>query len=207
MNKNSNARSAAPRPGVSVLAILLVGVVLGLAIAASVAWYILQRTPASFVNKEAAPVVKAQPDASKAASAKSAVVATSAPAPDGASGVAGAAPRFTFYNVLTDKPDAATGEKVAKDKEKNAASALDKAIAKEIYYLQAGSFPNADDADKLKAKITMAGLEASVQAAPIPDKGTWYRVRLGPYKGAEEMNKAIGTLKANGVAATPMRAQ
>lgn len=204
--KNSNTRSAAPRQGVSVLAILLVGVVVGLAIAASVAWYILQRTPASFVNKDAAPVVKAQPDASKAASAKSAVAATVA-APDAASGVTGAAPRFTFYNVLTDKPDAATGEKVAKDKEKNAASALDKAIAKEIYYLQAGSFPNADDADKLKAKITMAGLEASIQAAPIPDKGTWYRVRLGPYKGAEEMNKAIGTLKANGVAATPMRAQ
>jgi cell division protein FtsN len=190
---------------VSVLAILLVGVVLGLAIAASVAWYILQRTPASFVNKEAAPVVKAQSDASKAAIAKSAVAAM--PVPDAASGVAGATPRFTFYNVLTDKPDAATGEKVVKDKEKNAASALDKAIAKEIYYLQAGSFPNAEDADKLKAKITMAGLEASVQAAPIPDKGTWYRVRLGPYKGAEEMNKAIAVLKANGVAATPMRAQ
>jgi cell division protein FtsN len=200
MSKNSSSRSSAPRQGVSVLAILLVGVVVGLAIAASVAWYILQRTPASFVNKEAAPVVKAAPEA-----AKPTTMAKVAPA--AVSAVTGSAPRFTFYNVLTDKPEATTNDKVSKDKANNTPTALDKATAKELYFLQAGSFASADDADKLKAKMAMSGLEASVQAAAIPDKGTWYRVRSGPYKGAAEMNKALAILKQSGITATPVRAQ
>ena len=78
---------------------------------------------------------------------------------------------------------------------------------KEAYFLQAGAFANADDADKLKAKLAMLGMEASVQAATLPDKAVWHRVRLGPYRSADEMNKTLSMLKQNGVSATPMRAQ
>ena len=81
------------------------------------------------------------------------------------------------------------------------------ATAKETYFLQAGSFSNADDADKLKAKLAMLGIEASVQVTTIPDKGVWHRVHVGPYKGREEMNNALAVLKQNGVSATPMLAK
>ncbi len=73
--------------------------------------------------------------------------------------------------------------------------------------MQAGSFPKADDAEKLKAKLALLGVEASVQSATIPDKGVWYRVRVGPYKSAEELNRARNFLKQNGVDSTPIRAQ
>jgi len=52
----------------------------------------------------------------------------------------------------------------------------------------------------------MLGLEANVQSATHNDKEV-YRVRLGPFKSAEEMNKASSVLKQNGISAISMRAQ
>ncbi len=207
MNKNSNSRTAPPRKGgSSLLAAVLVGMVLGLALAGGVAWYILKR-PSPFVNNAPHETVKLEPDPVKLAPAPAPkAVAEAGLAEVAASGVASAVgeskPRFEFYKVLTDKPDATGPAKAA-------AKPADKALAKEkgTYFLQAGAFANADDADKLKAKLAMLGLEVSVQAATLPDKAVWHRVRLGPYKSTDEMNKASAVLKQNGVSATPMRAQ
>ena len=80
-----------------------------------------------------------------------------------------------------------------------------KAVAAQGYFLQAGSFSNEADADKLKARLALLGMEASVQSVNIPDKGVWHRVRLGPYASSDAMNKARATLKQNGVDTTPMR--
>ncbi len=46
-----------------------------------------------------------------------------------------------------------------------------------------------------------------IQTATIPDKGVWYRVRLGPYKDMDELNRTRDSLKQNGVEATPTRTQ
>lgn len=78
---------------------------------------------------------------------------------------------------------------------------------KASYFLQAGAFNNAADADKLNAKLSMLGFEANVQSVTIPDRGVWYRVRLGPYKGADEMNKTWAALKQNGIESTPTKTQ
>jgi cell division protein FtsN len=209
MSKNSNSRTAPPsRKGGSMVAAVLVGMVLGLALAGGVAWYILKR-PNPFVNTAPHEAVKLTPDPAKPAPvpvAKAALDAASAVA--AVSGVASVSavgdskPRFEFYKVLTDKPDAASpAQAAAKPANKVAAK------EKETFFLQAGAFANSDDADKLKAKLAMLGMEASVQAATLPDKTVWHRVRLGPYKSPDEMNKAAAVLKQNGVSATPMRAQ
>jgi len=81
------------------------------------------------------------------------------------------------------------------------------ASAYEPQILQAGSFSTVNDAEKLKAKLALLGVEANIQTAIIPDKGVWYRVRLGPYKSADDLNRASSFLKQNGVDSTPMRAQ
>lgn len=194
---NSRTGQATQRQGSSLLIGILIGMMLGLAVAGGVAWY-LQKSPGKFMNQE-------KPLPEKTASTS----ASTTPAP--ASGVIADKPRFEFYKVLTDKQDATEpapkgGDKAASGS-KSTPDQAQQAAAKEIYYLQAGSFSNADDADKLKAKLAMLGMEASVQIATIPDKGVWHRVRLGPYKGADEMNLARSALKQNGVEATPMRAQ
>ena len=209
MSKNGNSRTAPPSgKGGSLLAAVLVGMVLGLALAGGVAWDILQR-PNPFVNNAPHDPVKLVPDPVKPVPQPvvKAVVpeADSAPAIVAASGVASGVgetkPRFEFYKVLTDKPD---GTNSAKAGSKTADKSATK--EKEAYFLQAAAFNNADDADNLKAKLAMLGLEANVQSATHNDKQV-FRVRLGPFKSAEEMTKASAVLKQNGVSAISMRAQ
>ena len=43
--------------------------------------------------------------------------------------------------------------------------------------------------DNLKARLALSGWEASVQTATLPDKSVRYRVRLGPYDNADELNR------------------
>lgn len=187
--------------GSSMFAGVVLGMVLGLATAGGVAWYILKKNPASFENKEHHEAPKPEvviPPLAKAASVPASV-------PVAASAVAEPKQHFEFYKVLTDKQDGAAQKNTEKPAAQQAKPA---ANAKEIYYVQAGSFPNQSDAENLKAKLALWGLEATLQTATIPDKGTYHRVRLGPFKGADEMNNAMALLKQNGVAnATSVKTQ
>ena len=63
--------------------------------------------------------------------------------------------------------------------------------------LQAGAFQAASDADNLKARLALAGLEAQIQTATLPDNSIWHRVRLGPYTNAQDLDKARAALKEN----------
>ncbi|MCX7195502.1 MAG: SPOR domain-containing protein [Proteobacteria bacterium] len=212
MNKNNNSRSAAPRQGSSLLTGILVGIVVGLVIAGGIAWYIL-KTPSSFVNNVPHEAAKLAADSEKQHPGSTATTDHALTTPAAASGVEEGKPRFEFYKVLTDKQDATALIQKSSD---NTATTENKSVSvqsagnattKDTYFLQAGSFSNADDADKLKAKLAMLGIEARVQIATIPDKGVWHRVHVGPYKGREEMNNALAMLKQNGVSATPMLAK
>lgn len=192
--------------GGSLFAGIVLGMVLGLAVAGGVAWFILKKNPSSFENKErheaSKAEVKSEPLPAKSAASASAPLAASA---------VGEQPKqhFEFYKVLTDK-DVAASQKSA---EKAPAAPVQKpaqttVASKETFYVQAGSFPKQDDAEKLKAKLALLGLEASVHSAEIPDKGTYHRVRLGPFRGSDELNKALVLLKQNGVTnATSSKAQ
>lgn len=202
MSREAGSKSAASKKsGSQLLMGILVGMVVGVALAAGLAWFIL-KSPSPFVNKE-------QPVKSSMEAVKPVVEtdrhATEVVKPHvdagvtGASGVEEAKPRFEFYKVLTDKTDAAT-EAPAKSADK-AKSAESKSVTK---YLQAGAFSIASDAENLKASLAMKGLEASVQTVVIPGKGEMHRVRVGPFLTEQEMTSARGTLKLNGLDATPV---
>lgn len=207
MNRNTGNKSAAPRKiGNPLLTGILIGMVIGAGMAAGLAWYIM-KSPSPFVQKE--PVVAKPPADIAKPKASAGTAVPNAPPAAAASDVVDSKPRFEFYKVLTDKQDAAVvAPSKPADKPQPAKAAESKpALANEPYFLQAGSFSNADDAEKLKAKLALLGIEASTQTATIPDKGVWHRVRMGPYKNTDEMNRARNLLKQNGVDATPMRAQ
>jgi len=72
----------------------------------------------------------------------------------------------------------------------------------ENYLLQVGSFQNPADADNLKARLALIGVEVGVEPIDLADKGTWYRVRIGPYTKVEEINRLRQTLAQNGIEAT-----
>ena len=209
MSRSTGNKPSAPRKsGSPLLAGILIGMVIGVGMAAGLAWYIM-KSPSPFMQKEQA-AAKLPADIPKPA-APAASATPGAQSSVAASGVIDGKPRFEFYKVLTDKQDTAVSapakpaDKPQPAKPKIADSKP--AAADEPYFLQAGSFSNADDAEKLKAKLALLGIEASTQTATIPDKGVWHRVRMGPYKNADEMNQARSLLKQNGVDATPMRAQ
>ena len=193
---------AAPRSksGGGFLLGVFIGLVIGLAAAIGVAFY-LNKAPVPFVTK-------AKPPAAKEADGKGAAV--SALPPGGAPAAKDATPpakgvekpRFDFYKILPG------GEEPVSDKElkdrmkaaKDAKGAAPEALA-DLYFLQAGSFQNPADADNQKAKIAILGLDSNVEPSVLPDKGTWYRVRLGPYRRLDEINKARATLAQNGIEA------
>lgn len=202
MAKAGNAGSGGGSPKSKVVAGMVVGIVLGVAFAGFVAWYMLANNPAAFTNKEA----RVPPKTPQVAPAP-------VSAPVAASSV-GATQKFEFYKELPDKPEGSvakqtpTKPQVAPQAPTPVVNLPAKAsVDGALYFVQAGSFQNADDAEKLKAKLALAGMEASVHKADIPNKGVFYRVRLGPYSVAEA-NATIVNLKQSGIHnATALHAQ
>jgi cell division protein FtsN len=67
-----------------------------------------------------------------------------------------------------------------------------------VYYLQAGAFREQSDADSAKAKLALAGFEASISERSA-ESGSLYRVRIGPFNQVEAMNRARVKLSDNGM--------
>ena len=103
---------------------------------------------------------------------------------------------------------AAAGAAPATPATSAAAAAAAAAVAEKSgkFYLQAGAYQNAADAEDQRAKLALMGIEASLQTASIPDKGTLNRVRLGPFSSAEEMNQVKSELLKRGVATAVIKA-
>lgn len=79
--------------------------------------------------------------------------------------------------------------------------------AKEKFFLQAGSFRKNDDAENLKARLALLGILASVQPIDLAEKGTWYRVRVGPFTKKEDVDETSASLKENGIVAQFIKTQ
>ena len=56
------------------------------------------------------------------------------------------------------------------------------------YVLQAGSYRNFADADRVRAKLALQGIESNVQKVTV-DNDTWHRIRIGPISKLEELNR------------------
>ena len=72
------------------------------------------------------------------------------------------------------------------------------------YLLQAGAFGASGDAEAVKAKIALLGLNARVESAAIGGK-TVYRVRMGPYGTASELATAKSKLADGGLPAMAIK--
>ncbi|MEJ2619591.1 MAG: SPOR domain-containing protein [Candidatus Thiodiazotropha sp.] len=67
------------------------------------------------------------------------------------------------------------------------------------YILQMGSFRKHQDADRLKAKLALIGIEAKIQRVSINNRDTYHRVRSGPYRTKSQLNSARKLAKQNGI--------
>ncbi|MEW6413779.1 MAG: SPOR domain-containing protein [Pseudomonadota bacterium] len=103
------------------------------------------------------------------------------------------APSFDFYKVLPGDAPA----------ELPAAPTADAPAVR--YYLQAGAFQNPADADNLKAQLALLGIEAAIQTTEVADKGTFHRVRIGPFDAMGDVERTRKLLAQNNLPATLVR--
>jgi len=108
-------------------------------------------------------------------------------------------PRFDFYTILPGVEQTATEQDLRNRK------ADAKSPVQERFFLQAGAFQNAQDADNLKARLALLGLEAIIQTANLGDKGIWHRVRLGPFDDADTLTRVRSQLAGSGIEAAPIK--
>lgn len=120
-------------------------------------------------------------------------------------------PKYDFYSVLPEMevviPDAEIKAQAAQQAAQPPATATDPTAppaAGERLFLQAASFKNSGDADAMKAKLALLGMRASVVSVNIND-ADWYRVRVGPYATARELDEAKRSLEAAGIQAIALR--
>lgn len=192
---------------------IFIGIVVGLGMAATVAYWLMKNNPAL-------PMPSLSRDAREAPQ-------------DAAAKVAKAdadKPRFDFYKILPgiEEPKVdpvrratAAGDRAIVEQAKERAAAKpptpvdaaparvpDKVVpvdappklakAADRFWLQAGSFSSVPDAENLRARLALAGWEASVQEGALPDKSVRYRVRLGPYDNPDELGRMKSELARRG---------
>jgi cell division protein FtsN len=164
-------KSPARRGGSTFLGILI-GLVLGLFIALGVAWYInkLPRPWSAKAPPKAAPLPYSTKDSAPAS--KAPIAQPTQPAET-------ALPKDSAAPVVVEKKSTPA--------------------ARETFFLQTGSFQSAPEADNLKARLALLGLEATIQERNLPEKGVWHRVRVGPYTDVDELNRVRDVLKQNNI--------
>lgn len=196
------------RSGGGTLIGIFIGLVCGALIAAGAAWYFTRSNP--FQTMPVAPRVPAA-DLPPAA----------LPGKPGDRPVV--KQDFQFYNILPQgdstqsqpqsQPQpavvpqpAASIDELVKSREGSVPPREAAPKAVERLYLQIGAFESPADADNLKARLALAGIDASGQRVQLADGRTLHRVRIGPFSSPEEMNPARARLAAAGFNATVSRA-
>jgi len=204
---------------------MIIGLLLGIVISLAVALW-LNRLSNPFVEKGRAPepiskVAPAQPQP-PAEAARAAEQAAKGKLPTPEKGEKTAAektakaqerPRFEFYQILPGDKEVSGEAKAVSPKppavppttKPGSSPIAPKPHSGETYWLQAGAFSEEREADNLKAKIALTGLEATVRPVSVADKGTLYRVRLGPYQSLDDANRIKTSLAQNGVGVAIIR--
>lgn len=167
------------RKGKSIFTGVLIGVSVGAVLAVGVALWVTGNNP----FKSAA----SGPDAAPTSPAAIEVAPSATPE---AAATPETAPSFDFYKVLPGDAPSELPQPPAAEQ------------AQTLYYLQAGAFQNADDADNLKAQLAMLGVEAEIQTTEVADKGMLHRVRVGPFRSVDEANRTRSLLAQNNIQVT-----
>ena len=97
---------------------------------------------------------------------------------------------FEFYTLLPEREVIVPVEE---------SSDSDKPKEQIIYILQAGSFKSAADADRLRAKLILLGMDTKVEEVTGKGDGTWHRVQVGPFVSRSKLSKARNTLISNNI--------
>jgi cell division septation protein DedD len=132
-------------------------------------------------------------------SADSGVEAIETPVPDTASQGGDDRTPVTFYTVLTEPraedppapvPETESPPQPPPGKEKvelpeNAGSLM----------LQVASYRSREAAGELLKNLASEGYAGTIQVADLGDRGTWHRVRIGPYRTEKDAERVLENLR------------
>ena len=154
-----------------------IGALIGAGIFGAATLYVLQR---NHPNREESGRPRPQRAPAPIASSDSAAAA----APDKAE-------RYDFYEMLPNF------EVVVPEKEREVQRDVPAAHVQQpgVYVLQAGSYRNEADAQRVRGKIAMLGVDAAVQRVAV-DNDVWHRVRIGPISKLDDVNRLRKRLQA-----------
>lgn len=108
--------------------------------------------------------------------------------------------QFDFYTRFAED-EVAVGKEADKESVKEppkTALPATKAPAQLEYFLQVASFSDPADADELRVKMLLLGMEARVEPASVRNGETWHRVVVGPFAAREQQNQARQQLLSKG---------
>lgn len=185
----NNARPRAPgKKQTSVWPGIFAGLVIGLLIAVAV-FYLVSKNPPRFDNFVAQQPATPKPEA-PAQQPEELKPLGEAPAQQ---------QRYDFYRILPGNGEATPSAPVAQP----AAPVVESkpVDAERPAFLQAGSFQDSNEADNLKARLAMLGLEVEIQTVTLGDMGVRHRVRIGPLRSQAEVQQARALLSQNGIEA------
>jgi len=105
-------------------------------------------------------------------------------------------PKFDFYTILPELEVAIPEQ----DLINNNNTTTSNSKTNQQFILQAGSFKKFEEADKLKARLALQGIEANIQKVKINATDTWHRVRIGPMNNIKVLNNTRRRLRDLGIA-------
>jgi cell division protein FtsN len=122
------------------------------------------------------------------------------PAAADATGDGEASKKYDFYAMLPNF------EVVVPEKDKDVKRDIPTAKIERpgVYVLQAGSYRNEADAERVARQLTLQGVPAKVQRVAV-DSDVWLRVRVGPISNLDELNRVRKQLEAADVDALLIR--
>jgi hypothetical protein len=117
---------------------------------------------------------------------------------DGAEGANGS---YDFYELLPKF------EVVVPEKEHGAhVDAAARIVRPGTYFLQAGSYRNEADAERVQAQLARQNITANVQRVAL-DADVWYRIRIGPIKDLAQLNRVRQQLQAAEIVSLVIRVE
>ncbi len=193
MSRDYKSKSmATTRNSGSLILGLFIGYALGIATAIGV-WVLINQAPSPFLTEEK--LVKNKPDESITKRMQN---NSDTKEIDQASVNK---PRFDFYNILPGIDEPLTEEPFDQVTQSIPTVTNNASTTSSDYFLQIGSYKNANEAERMKAELALLGMIASIQTTESSDKSTSYRVRIGPYSKIDEVDQMRASLQENGIEA------
>jgi hypothetical protein len=152
----------------------VIGLLIGLTIAMAI--YMYDHRPGAQVSSTTPPLTSEQPSNTK-----------DTPAPESAQ----AETNYDFYEYLPQAEVEVTNDKNKSGSTNSTAGMID---APGSYILQVGSYRNFADADRVRARIALQGIESNIQKVTI-DNEPWHRVRIGPMNNLNRLEETRRKLR------------